>query len=129
MRPDIINRIKEGSITAYYNSNVIEILENEIVLDTLEGIVRLENDFVLALTGYMPNFEFLEQLGIHLSKDEKKLPHYNSDTMETNIEGLFLAGVICGGMETHKWFIENSRIHAQIIVSAILEKMQLAHKT
>lgn len=129
VRPDIINRIKEGSITAYYNSNVIEILENEIVLDTLEGIVRLENDFVLALTGYMPNFEFLEQLGIHLSKDEKKLPHYNSDTMETNIEGLFLAGVICGGMETHKWFIENSRIHAQIIVSAILEKMQLAHKT
>ena len=77
MRPDIINRIKEGSITAYYNSNVIEILENEIVLDTLEGIVRLENDFVLALTGYMPNFEFLEQLGIHLSKDEMKLPHYN----------------------------------------------------
>ena len=122
VRPDIINRINEGSITAYFNSNVIEILPEEIIVDTPEGTVHLENDFVLALTGYMPNFEFLEKLGIELSDDEKKLPTYHEDTMETNVKGLYLAGVICGGMETHKWFIENSRIHAQIIVDAILAK-------
>ncbi|WP_435624897.1 YpdA family putative bacillithiol disulfide reductase [Flagellimonas sp.] len=124
VRPDIINRIEEGSIKAYYNSEVKEILEEELIVDTPEGKKHLPNDFVLALTGYMPNFEFLEHLGIKLSKDEKRLPQYNQDTMETNVEGLYLAGVICGGMETHKWFIENSRIHAPIIIQSILEKMQ-----
>ncbi len=122
VRPDILNRINEGSIAAYFNSNVIEILDDEVVVDTPEGVIRLENNFVLALTGYMPNFEFLENLGIILSKDEKRLPTYDPDTMETNVSGLYLAGVICGGMETHKWFIENSRIHAKIIVQAILDK-------
>ncbi|MGI9550005.1 MAG: YpdA family putative bacillithiol disulfide reductase, partial [Aurantibacter sp.] len=110
VRPDIINRITEGSIKAFYNTTVKEIKESEIVLETPEGTIELENDFVLALTGYMPNFEFLEKLGIELSDDEKRLPNYDPETMETNVEGLYLAGVICGGMETHKWFIENSRI-------------------
>jgi len=122
VRPDIINRIEEGSIKAYYNSNVKKIKPTALVIDTPEGTITLENDFVLALTGYMPNFEFLQKLGIELSKDEKRLPNYNPNTMETNIEGLFLAGVICGGMETHKWFIENSRIHAPIIMDAILKR-------
>ena len=126
VRPDIINRIEEGSIKAYYNSNVKEIKPTELIIDTPEGEVTLGNDFVLALTGYMPNFEFLEKLGIELSEDEKRLPNYNPDTMETNIEGLFLAGVICGGMETHKWFIENSRIHAPIIMDAIIKKQREA---
>ncbi|MBC32090.1 MAG: hypothetical protein CMH48_14760 [Muricauda sp.] len=124
VRPDILNRIKEGSIKAYYNSTVKEIKEKEIIINTPGGEVVLENDFVLALTGYMPNFNFLKKLGIELSKDEKRLPTYDPSTMETNIEGLYLAGVICGGMETHKWFIENSRIHAPIIMDAILEKQQ-----
>ncbi len=122
VRPDVINRIGEGSIKAYYNSTLKEVREGEVVVDTPEGTIHLENDFVLALTGYMPNFEFLQKLGIQLSEDEKRLPQYNHDTMETNVEGLYLAGVICGGMETHKWFIENSRIHAPMIVSSILEK-------
>ncbi len=122
VRPDIINRIKEGSVKAYYNTTVKEIKENEIVLNTPEGTIILENDFVLALTGYMPNFSFLEKIGIELSKDDKKLPQYNPETMETNIQGLYLAGVICGGMETHKWFIENSRIHAKIIAKSILDR-------
>lgn len=126
VRPDIINRIEEGSITAYYNSTVKEIRPTELVIDTQEGELTLQNDFVLALTGYRPNFNFLEQLGIELSKDGKRLPNYNPETMETNVEGLYLAGVICGGMETHKWFIENSRIHAPIIMNSIREKMQLA---
>ena len=121
VRPDIINRIEEGSIKAYFNSSVQEIRENEIVIDGPGGKEVLENDFVLALTGYMPNFQFLEKLGIELSKDDKKLPSYDPETMETNVKGLYLAGVICGGMETHKWFIENSRIHAKIIVESILD--------
>lgn len=122
VRPDIINRIEEGSITAHYNSTIKEIKAEEIVMDTPSGVQRIPNDFVLALTGYQPDFTFLEQLGIQLSKDEKRLPYYNADTMESNISGLFLAGVICGGMETHKWFIENSRIHAPMIIDAILSK-------
>jgi thioredoxin reductase (NADPH) len=120
VRPDILNRIEEGSIKVFYNSNVKEIKKNNIVIITPEGETHLENDFVLALTGYKPNFEFLQKLGIELSPDDKKLPTYNSDTMETNVSGLYLAGVICGGMETHKWFIENSIVHAKIIIANIL---------
>ncbi|MGB5435595.1 MAG: YpdA family putative bacillithiol disulfide reductase [Maribacter sp.] len=122
VRPDIINRIEEGSIKAYFNSNVTEILPDKIKVHTPQGTIEIPNDFVLALTGYRPNFTFLEKVGIQLSEDEKRLPQYNQDTMETNIEGLYLAGVICGGMETHKWFIENSRIHAPMIINAIKAK-------
>lgn len=122
VRPDIINRINEGSIKAYYNANVKEIKESSIIIDTPEGTTSIENDYVLALTGYKPNFSFLEKLGIQLSDDNKKIPSYNEKTMETNVDGLYLAGVICGGMETHKWFIENSRIHAKIIINAITGK-------
>ena len=121
VRPDIINRIEEGSIKAYFNSTVKEIRDRELVIETPEGALTLENDFVLALTGYKPNFSFLTQMGIRLSDDEKKLPDYNPETMETNVTGLYLAGVICGGMETHKWFIENSRIHAKIIMNHMLQ--------
>ncbi|MBD0778518.1 YpdA family putative bacillithiol disulfide reductase [Maribacter sp. ANRC-HE7] len=122
VRPDIINRIEEGSIKAYFNSNIKEIHPDRILVDTPEGTIELENDFVLALTGYQPNFDFLEKLGVQLSNDEKKLPQYDKETMETNVKGLYLAGVICGGMETHKWFIENSRIHAPMIMNSILGK-------
>jgi len=122
VRPDIINRIEEGSIKALFNANAKEILADKLLIDTPEGIIEIENDFVLALTGYKPNFAFLEKLGIHLSDDDKRLPQYNQETMETNIEGLYLAGVICGGMETHKWFIENSRIHAPMIINSIIAK-------
>ncbi len=121
VRPDIINRIEEGSIKAYYNTTVKEIKEQELLLNTLKGDITIENDFVLALTGYRPNFKFLESMGITLSNDEKRLPTYNVNTMESNVSGLYLAGVICGGMETHKWFIENSRIHAKTIVKSILK--------
>ena len=122
VRPDIINRIEEGSIKVYYNSTVKEIKEDEIILNSPNGTVALENDYVLALTGYMPNFGFLEKIGIQLSDDEKRLPWYDPQTMETNIDNLYLAGVICGGMETHKWFIENSRIHAPMILDHIVKK-------
>ncbi|SDR74587.1 thioredoxin reductase (NADPH) [Polaribacter sp. KT25b] len=122
VRPDIINRIEEGSIKVFYNATVKEISEENITINTENGIEKIQNDFVLALTGYKPNFTFLNQIGVELSKDEKKIPSYSCETMETNIKGVYLAGVICGGMETHKWFIENSRIHAKMIVHDILNK-------
>lgn len=122
VKPDIINRIKEGSITAYYNSQVVKIEEKDITINTPDGEISFPNDFVVALTGYMPNFKFLIDSGIKLSNDTARLPQYDPDTMETNIIGLYLAGVICGGMETHKWFIENSRIHAKMIAEHIESK-------
>jgi len=122
VRPDILNRIKEGSIKAYFNSTLKAIRENEVEISTPEGIVTLENDYVIALTGYQPNFDWLRQIGIELSADEKLEPHHNPETMETNLPNLFLAGVICGGMNTHVWFIENSRVHAEKIIKAILQK-------
>jgi thioredoxin reductase (NADPH) len=119
VRPDIINRIKEGSINAYFNSEITEIKTKELTFKSPEGLKTIPNDFVIALTGYKPNFDLLNQIGIALSNDDKKLPEYDKDTMETNIQGVYLAGVICGGMETHKWFIENSRIHAKQIAKHI----------
>lgn len=122
VKPDIENRIAEGSIKAYFESNITEIRDNEVEIETPTGKVTIENDFVLALTGYKPDLNFLENIGIQLSNDELKIPTYNPETMETNVEGLFLAGVVCGGMQTHKWFIENSRIHANMIVDYITSK-------
>ncbi len=122
VKPDIENRIAEGSIKAYFESNITEIRENEVEIETPKGKVTIKNDFVLALTGYKPDLSFLQKMGIELSDDELKIPTYNTETMETNVSGLFLAGVVCGGMETHKWFIENSRIHASMIVEYITSK-------
>ena len=119
VKPDIENRIEEGSIKAFFNSEIEKITKTEVILKTPNGRETLQNDYVIALTGYRPDFEFLKNLGVQFSKDERKLPNYNPQTMETNIHGLYLAGVICGGMETHKWFIENSRIHARIIIKNI----------
>lgn len=122
VKPDIDNRIDEGSIKAVFNAEIKEIREKEVVISSKEGEQILENDFVLLLTGYRPNFEFLSSMGIQTSNDGKKIPQYDPDTMETNVPGLYLAGVICGGVETHKWFIENSRVHAKIIMKDIAEK-------
>jgi thioredoxin reductase (NADPH) len=122
VRPDIINRIKEGSIKAYFNSQLTAVREHEVDIQTPDVQITIPNDFVMAMTGYRPNFEFLKKMGIVLSTDEKSIPEYNPDTMETNLPGIYLAGVVCGGMDTHLWFIENSRIHAEMIVNDIVEK-------
>lgn len=129
VKPDIENRIKEGSIKAYFNSTIKEVKEQKLILNTPEGETQIDNDYVLALTGYKPNFSFLEKIGIQLSEDGKFYPQYNEQTMETNIENLFLAGVICGGMDTHLWFIENSRIHAHMIMATIGNKLNLEART
>jgi len=122
VRPDVINRIKEGTIKAYFNSKIIEIAEREIKIDTPDGIETIENDFVLAMTGYQPDFSFLKSIGIEIGQDEYRTPSYDAKTMETNVSGVFLAGVICGGLKTNKWFIENSREHATQIISYIKSK-------
>ncbi len=124
VKPDIENRIKEGSIKAFVNSTVMAIQEKEVDIKTPDGIVTIENDYVIAMTGYQPNFDFLKKMGIELSNDENLLPTYNSETMETNVKNIYLAGVVCGGMNTHLWFIENSREHAEKIVSEILRKLK-----
>ena len=125
VKPDIENRIEEGSIKAFFSSELKEIKEDKVVITTADGDVEIPNDFVLLLTGYRPNFTFLENMGIKLSDDGKKIPKYDESTMETNIPGIYLAGVICGGVETHKWFIENSRVHAKLILDHIYQKKQL----
>jgi thioredoxin reductase (NADPH) len=122
VKPDIENRIKEGSIKAYFNSELKAVRESEVDIQTPEGLVTIPNDFVMAMTGYVPNFHLLRLVGIDLSQDEKSCPSYNSETMETNQKGIYLAGVVCGGMDTHSWFIENSREHAVKIVRDIKAK-------
>ncbi|CAN5552600.1 YpdA family putative bacillithiol disulfide reductase [soil metagenome] len=118
-RPDIVNRIAEGSIKAHYSSKLAAIREKEVDIQTPDGLVTIANDFVLAMTGYQPNFSFLHSLGIQLTDDEKLHPIHNPETMETNQPGIYLAGVVCGGMDTHVWFIENSREHAAKIINHI----------
>ncbi len=123
VRPDIINRIKEGSIKAFTRSKIKEIREHEVDIETPEGLVTIENDWVIALTGYQPDLEFLKRTGIQLSDDEVRKPVYDPGTYETNVKDIYLAGVICGGMNTHRLFIENSREHAEHIINDIRKKL------
>jgi thioredoxin reductase (NADPH) len=122
IRPDIENRISEGSIKAYYNASIAAIRETEVDISTPDGIETISNDFVLAMTGYLPDFDFLASIGIAAGTDLYQTPVHDPVTMMTNIEGVYLAGVICGGLKTNKWFIENSRNHADLIISHILQK-------
>jgi thioredoxin reductase (NADPH) len=119
VRPDIENRIKEGEIKAYYNAELLSIAPESVQIRTEDGILEIENDFVIAMTGYKPDFGMLKRFGIQLEDDKGGVPVYNADTMETNLPGLYLAGVVCGGKDTHKWFIENSRVHAEQIFAHI----------
>lgn len=119
VKPDLENRIKEGSIKAYFNSNITEVRRWEVDVNTPEGTLTLENDFVLAMTGYKPNFDLMKSMSIHFQEDEFHTPLYNTKTQETNVKNIFLAGVVCGGLKTNKWFIENSRIHATTIIEVL----------
>ncbi|MFT4738252.1 MAG: thioredoxin reductase (NADPH) [Paraglaciecola sp.] len=122
VRPDLVNRIEEGSIKSYFESAITSIRTQEVDIVTPDGPKTLSNDFVLAMTGYQPNFELLSAIGIEIGADEFRTPRYHSETMESNVEGVYLAGVICGGLKTNKWFIENSRQHADTIIQHILGK-------
>ncbi len=119
VKPDIENRIKEGSIRGLFNTEVVEIRKHEVVLRTPQGEEVIENDFVLAMTGYRPQYELMEMAGIELTDDKIKMPVYNDKSLETNRKGVYVAGVVCGGMDTSRLFIENTRVHADQIASDI----------
>lgn len=123
--PDIENRIKEGSIKAYFNSTIKEIREEEVIIETPEGEKKLANDFLLAMTGYRPNYGLLDQLGVKLTLDEKKQPCFDNNSQETNVPGLYLAGVVCGGLNTREFFIENTIDHARAIFEDIRAKKNI----
>lgn len=123
VKPDIENRIKNGDIEAYFNSEVVEVTPDSVVIKTPEGERTIPNDFVLAMTGYQPNFDLMKRFGIGLTDDGNKMPVYDDKTLETDRKGVYVAGVVCGGMDTSKLFIENTRIHARHIADHIKEKV------
>lgn len=124
IRPNIENRINEGSIKAYFNTTVKEIKEKIVILNTPEGEVVLKNDFVLAMTGYMPDFDFLKNIGINIKDDEMQHPEMDGDTFESNLPNVYLAGVIQAGLHTSKLFIENTRHHGEVIIAEILKRIK-----
>jgi len=122
IKPNIENRIKNGEIQAYFKSRIVEIQPESVEVETPEGRLTLKNDFVFAMTGYRPDLEFLESLGIRLEKETQK-PRTNPDTLESDRPGIFLAGVIVAGMHTNEIFIENGRFHGKKIAEAIAESL------
>jgi thioredoxin reductase (NADPH) len=121
IKPDIENRIKNGEVKALFDTRVIEITQDTVVVETLEGRQTLKNDFVFALTGYHPDFDFLERLGIEF-KGEDRLPVCDTETLESNVPGIYLAGVIVAGSRTSEIFIENGRFHGRQIARALASK-------
>lgn len=119
IKPDLDNRIKEGSIRAHFSSTVAEITPNAVIAHTPEGRVDIPNDWVLALTGYQPDYTLLSTLGIAIGDDPAKTPLYDETTFESRRPGVYLAGTVCGGLHTGRWFIENGRFHARQIVAHI----------
>lgn len=122
IRPNIENRIKEGSITAYFKTNIKEIRPHEVVLEGPEGTFTIENDFVLAMTGYKPNYDLLNRLGLEIPNDDDQIPVHDPETLETSLPNVYIAGVVCAGMKTSKLFIENTRDHGETIIRQIQEK-------
>jgi bacillithiol disulfide reductase len=126
IRPDIENRIKEKSIKAYFESRVTEISNDWILVAGPQGdLTRVENDFIFALTGYHPDFEFLRRAGVNIGLSTSR-PVCDPETLESNVPGLYLAGVIIAGAHTNEIFIENGRFHGKQIVAHILKRRQAA---
>ena len=121
IKPDIENRIKNGEVQAYFRSNVVEIGPDTVRVETPEGDVTLKNDFVFAMTGYHPDFTFLEELGVRFEGLDR-LPVCDLETLESNVPGIYLAGVIVAGSRTNEIFIENGRFHGRQIARALAAK-------
>ena len=119
IKPDLENRIAEGSIRACFNTTVEEIRPSSLLLRTPSGPVEIENDWVLAMIGYRPDYAFLEALEITIADDRFRTPVYDETTFETTRPGIYLAGTVCGGLQTGRWFIENGRFHARQIMKHI----------
>ena len=122
--PDINNRVKNGEIAGYFRSTVQSITEDTVTLQTPEGVTTLPNDFVFALTGYHPDFSFLERLGVTLDPENDRCPVVNPATLESNVKGIYLAGVIVAGERTNEIFIENGRFHGALIAGDLRKKLQ-----
>jgi thioredoxin reductase (NADPH) len=120
--PDINNRIKNGEVAAYFSSSVASIAKDSVELLTPQGVVTLENDFVFALTGYHPDFDFLTAVGVQM-EGEDRCPACDPQSLESNVPGLYLAGVIVAGMRTNEIFIENGRFHGRQIAQDIEAKL------
>jgi thioredoxin reductase (NADPH) len=123
IKPDIENRIKNGEIAAYSGTKVVEITQDAVVMETPEDRKTIKNDFVFAMTGYHPEFSFLENMGVRF-EGPYKLPVCNRETLESNVPGIFLAGVIVAGARTNEIFIENGRFHRGQIAHALLETLR-----
>lgn len=117
--PNIENRIKEGSINAHFNTEVVAIKDKSVILSTPSGSVEIANDYVLAMTGYRPDYDLLSNMGIQIQSDDLRTPTTDDKTLETNLPGVFMAGVVNGGLKTNRFFIENTRHHAEIIINEI----------
>jgi len=122
VRPDIENRIKNGEITACFSSTVEEIGDSFVVVNAPEGPIHLKNDFVFALIGYHPDFDFLTSMGIELGTEQCR-PVCDPETLESNVPGIYVAGVIVAGSRTNEIFIENGRFHSQWIAADLKEKL------
>lgn len=118
IKPDLENRVKNGEIKAFFSSQVLEILPDSVRIETPDGVVNISNDVVYALTGYHPDFQFLEKLGIRLEGPDR-LPVCDAETLESNMPGIYLAGVIVAGARTNEIFIENGRFHGEQIARAL----------
>ncbi len=123
IKPDIENRIKNGEIQALFESRVVEITPDTVRVETPQGPKTLANDFVFALTGYHPDFGFLERLGVECG-GVGRLPACHKETLESNVAGVYLAGVIVAGERTNEIFIENGRFHGRQIAAALAEKLK-----
>ena len=126
IKPDIENRIKNGEVAAYLSSTVESITEDAVTLDTPQGRVELENDFVFALTGYHPDFSFIEALGVKLDEANDRCPVCDAGSLESNVAGIYLAGVIVAGERTNEIFIENGRFHGKLIADSLRSKLLVA---
>lgn len=120
--PDIQNRIKNKEIQAYFRSHVAEITEESVVISAPDGQLRLKNDFVFALTGYHPDYDFLRSLGIELLGEQNR-PACDPQTLESNVSGIYVAGVILAGSRTNEIFIENGRFHGKHIAADLKRKL------
>ncbi|TXB70197.1 YpdA family putative bacillithiol disulfide reductase [Phaeodactylibacter luteus] len=126
IKPDIENRIKEGSISAYFNTRVKAIHTDDVVLEGPEGAFRIANDWVMAMTGYQPNYGLLQKLGLEVSPGKERIPAHDAANLESaNLPNVYLAGVLCAGMETNRLFIENTRGHGEIIARQIASRAGL----
>jgi bacillithiol disulfide reductase len=120
--PDIENRVKNKEIKAYFNSRVERIEPDNVTLTTPEGTLQLKNDFVLALIGYHPDYDFLRAMGIELSSEQCR-PVCDPLTLECNVPGIYVAGVIVAGSRTNEIFIENGRFHGKLIAEDLKKKL------